>query len=368
MRIADVRLRAVHVNHRGNWVFVQVETDRGLVGTGEASHSTDDPALAATIARLRPRLIGRETSEIEALFAELARPNAGKVVWTAFSAIEQALWDVAGQAAGVPVYQLLGGRCAPRLALYANVNRAAANRDPVAYAECAHQAVEAGFRAVKCAPFDNVSWKTLDDPEGRRALDRGLERVRRIREAIGDAIELSVDCHNRFDVPTAQRVARELAAFRLYWLEAPVPPWDPGPLLQVKAGLTTRLAAGEELLGRAAYRRHFESGALDVAMFDVKHTGGLLEGKKVAAFAETYGIAVSPHSPAGPVAAIAAGHLCATLPNFLTLEYAWGEVPWRLDLVNGAEQIRDGCLVLVERPGLGLSLNEDILSEHAIEL
>ncbi|HVC33012.1 MAG TPA: mandelate racemase/muconate lactonizing enzyme family protein [Chloroflexota bacterium] len=368
MQIRDVRVRAVHVNHRGNWVFVQVTTDAGLVGTGEASHSTDDRALAALVAALRPRLIGWDPFAIEALFAEIARPNAGMIAWTAFSAIEQALWDVAGQAAGVPVYQLLGGRCVPALRLYANVNRAAANREPAAYAECARQAVEDGFRAVKCAPFDDVSWTTLDHPDGRRAFDRGLERVRRVRAAIGDETELSVDCHNRFDVATARRVARELAPFRLYWLEAPVPPWDPEPLSQVKAGLDTRLAAGEELLGRAAFRPLFERHALDVAMFDVKHTGGLLEGKKIAAMAEAYGIAASPHSPAGPVAHLAAGHLCATLPNFLTLEYAWGEVPWRADLLNGAEQVRDGCLLLPEKPGLGLSLNENVLAEHAVEL
>ncbi len=368
MNISHLRARAVHVNHRGNWVFVQVETDVGLVGTGEASHSTDDHALVAAIAALRSRLIGRDPSEIEALFRQLARPNAGMAAWTAFSAIEQALWDLLGQAAKMPVYRLLGGRCVPTLHLYANVNRAAADRDPRAYADCARQAVDEGFRAVKCAPFDDVSWQTLDHPEGRRAFERGLERVRRVREAIGDDVELLVDCHNRFDVPTARRVARELAPLRLYWLEAPVPPWEPTALRQVKDGLDTRLAAGEELLGRTAFRPLLEARAVDVAMFDVKHTGGLLEAKKIAALAEAHGIAVSPHSPAGPVAHLAAAHLCATLPNFLTLEYAWGEVPWRADLVNGAEEIRDGCLILPERPGLGLTLNARVLAEHAIEL
>ncbi len=368
MNIADLTVHAVHVNHRGNWLFVRVRTDNGLVGHGEASHSTADHLLVATLARARSRLIGRDTSDLEALFLEMARPNAGMVAWTAFSAVEQALWDLAGQAAGAPVYQLLGGRCLPRIRLYANVNRAAANRDPLAYAERAREAVEAGFRAVKCAPFDDVSWKTLDDPEGRRAYERGLERVRRIREAIGDEVALSVDCHNRFDVPTARRAAKDLEPFRLYWLEAPVPPWDPAGLAQVKAGLNTRLVAGEELLGRAAYLPLLASRALDVIMFDVKHTGGLLESKKIAALAEAHQTPVSPHSPAGPVAHLAAAHLCATLPNFLNLEYAWGEAPWRNDLVGGAEDIRDGYLTLPEKPGLGLALDEKLLAAHAVEL
>jgi galactonate dehydratase len=365
VNIAEIRARTVRVNLRGDWVFVQVRTDNGLVGTGEASHSTDDRALIATLEALRSRLVGRDVSEVEALFQLVCRPDAGFVAWTAFSAVEQALWDLLGQAAGMPVYRMLGGRCVPRVRLYANVNRAARDRDPAAYAECASKAVAEGFTAVKCAPFDGVGWRTLDEPEGRRAYDRGLERVRRIRAAIGPETSLAVDCHNRFDVPTARRVARDLSALDLFWLEAPVPPWRPAALSDVRDGIPTRLAAGEELLGRSAFRSLLEAHGADVVMFDVKHTGGLLESKKIAAMAESYGIAVSPHSPAGPVASLAAAHLCATLPNFLTLEYAWGEVPWRSELVGGAEEIRDGCIVVPERPGLGLSLNERVLGEHA---
>ncbi len=368
MQITDIRLRAVHVNHRGNWLFVQVHTDAGLVGTGEASHPTDDRALAETLVRLRPRLIGLETTEIERLLNRFAHAQTGFITWTAISAIEQALWDVNGQAVGLPVYKMLGGQVNPRLRLYANVNRAAKNREPSSYAECAHAAVEQGFSAVKCAPFDEVSWWNLDYPEGRQAFEKGLERVQRIRAAIGDQVELSVDCHNRFDVPTARRVAKLLGPARLFWLEAPFPINNPVAYLQLKESLETRLAAGEELLGRVENRPFVETHAIDVLMFDVKHTGGLLEGKKIAALAEAFDVAVSPHSPAGPVAQIAAGHLCATLPNFLCLEYAWGEVPWRNDLVNGAEEIRDGCLVLSDRPGLGITLNEKVLAEHTIEL
>ena len=368
MQITDIRLRAVQVNHRGNWLFVQVHTDAGLIGTGEASHSTDDRALTETLVRLRPRLIGLDTTEIEGLFNRFARPQTGFITWTAISAIEQALWDLNGQAAGLPVYKLLGGKVNPRLRLYANVNRAAKNREPSSYAECAQAAVEKGFRAVKCAPFDDVSWRNLDYPEGRAAFDRGLERVRRIRAAIGDEIELSVDCHNRFDVPTARRVATLLGPSRLFWLEAPFRIDNPAPYLQLKATLDTRLAAGEELLGRVENRPFVETHAVDVLMFDIKHTGGLWEGKKIAALAETFDLAVSPHSPAGPVAQIAAGHLCATLTNFLCLEYAWGEVPWRNDLVNGGEEVREGCLVLSDQPGLGITLNEKVLTEYAIDL
>lgn len=364
MKITDVRTRVVRVNHRGNWVFVQVHADGGLVGTGEASHSTDDAALVATIGGLRDQLRGRDVSEIESLFRLVCPPNAGMVTWTAFSGIEQALWDLLGQAAGMPIHQLLGGRFVPRIPLYANVNRAARDRDPTAYAEQARKAVEEGFHAVKCAPFDDVGWRTLAEEDGRRAYDLGLERVRRIREAIGSRARLSVDCHNRFDVNTGRQVTRDLAQFDLYWLEAPVSPWNPSGLAEIRGRTRTRLAAGEELLGRASFRPLLDARAVDVIMFDVKHTGGLLESKKIAAMAETFDLAVSPHSPSGPVASLASAQLCATLPNFLVLEHAWGEVPWRADLVNGAEEIHDGHVILSDRPGLGLSLNDRILAEH----
>jgi galactonate dehydratase len=175
-------------------------------------------------------------------------------------------------------------------------------REPESYAEAAAAAVGEGFTAVKCAPFDGVHWSSLGEPAGRAALEAGLARVRAIRRAVGQEVDLLVDCHWRFDVPTAHRVAEELAAERLYWLEDPVGHDDPEQLREVRVRLGTRLAGGERLLGRGGFRELTERRAVDVVMPDLKHVGGILETKKIAALAEVHGVAVAPHSPAGPVA------------------------------------------------------------------
>jgi galactonate dehydratase len=366
VRIARVSTRAVRVNHRGDWVFVRVETDDGLVGWGEASHSGDDGATRRVVESLGRRAVDRSPFDVEAIVQPAEAVRRG-IVWSAAaSGLEQALWDVVGQAVGQPVHRLLGGRLRDSVRLYANVNRHVVDRAPAAYARAAASAVADGFTAVKCAPFDGVQWQTLDHPAGRSALRDGLARVRAIRQAVGPDVDLLVDCHWRFDVPSALRVAEELAPERLYWLEDPGPADDPVTLLQVKARLGTRLTAGERLLGRAGFAPLLQGHAVDVIMPDLKHVGGILEGKKIAAMAETHGVAVAPHSPAGPVATAAGAQLCATLPNFLILEHAWGEVPWRAGLVGG-EPIVAGEYVLTEKAGLGIELNERLLEEHSAD-
>jgi galactonate dehydratase len=366
VRVARVSTRAVRVNHRGDWLFVRVETDDGLVGWGESSHSGDDAATRLVVESLAGRAVGRSPFDVEAIVQPAEAVRRG-IVWSAAaSGLEHALWDVVGKAVGQPVHRLLGGRLRDRLRLYANVNRHVVDRAPAAHARAAAAAVEEGFTAVKCAPFDGVQWQTLDQPAGRAALRDGLERVRAIRRAVGAEVDLLVDCHWRFDVPTALRVAEELAAERLYWLEDPGPADDPVTLLQIKARLGTRLTGGERLLGRAGFLPLLQGHAVDVIMPDLKHVGGILEGKKIAAMAETHGLAVAPHSPAGPVATAAGAQLCATLPNFLLLEHAWGEVPWRAELVGG-EPIDGGEYVLSEKPGLGIEMSERLLDERSAD-
>ncbi len=363
MKIARVTTRAVRVNHRGDWIFVRVETDDGLVGWGEASHSGDDRAVRVAIETLGRRAVGRPPFDIEWITNPAATAARGMIASVAASGLEHALWDLIGKTTGQPVHNLLGGRLRDRVRLYANINRSVVDRSPDAYAAKAVDAVAEGFQAIKCAPFDGVEWSSIDDDSGRRALRLGLDRVRAIRRAIGPEIDLSVDCHGRFDVPTGRWVADQLVPERLYWFEEPIAGDDASSLLQIKPHVSTRLVGGENRIGREGFRDLLERHAVDAIMIDLKFVGGILEGKKIAAMAETYHVAVSPHSPAGPVASAAGAQLCATLPNFLVLEYAWGEVPWRADLVGG-ESIVDGYVVLSERPGLGIGMNERLLNEH----
>jgi galactonate dehydratase len=346
-----------HVRLPGGWVFVRLRTDDGLTGWGEASHSGDDALLRRAVDGLAPGLIGRSPFDIEALVQPAALAQRGRLQAGAASGVEQALWDLVGKALGQPLHNLLGGRVRDSIRLYANVNRAARDRDPLAYAGVALAARGEGFDAVKCAPFDDVRAPSIDPA----ALARGLARVRAVRAAIGSEPELLVDCHHRFDRPTALRVADELAPERLYWLEEPLPSDAPEPLAALRARLGLRLAGGEGLIGRVGFRDLVERRALDVAMFDVMWCGGVLEAKKIAAMAEAYDLAVSPHAAAGPVASAAAAQLAVTLPNCPIQEYAYGEVPWRSELVGG-EPIQDGRYRPDGRPGIGVEVDERVLA------
>jgi galactonate dehydratase len=374
MKIADVRVLGVRVNHRGDWIFVQVEADDGIVGLGEASHSGDDAALAFIVRRsLRPRLLGRDPSSVEAIWQDLAYTRLGSMVdgrllATAISGIEQALWDLNGRALGVPIHRLLGGAVRDRLRLYANVNRAVTDRSPAGFAAAGRAAASEGFTAVKLDPFDDVAWFKMDRVEAMAAVRRGIERVAAVREAIGPELELMVDCHSRFGRELAVRVAKELAALGVVWFEDPTEvPHDLDGLAAIRAAVDLPVITGELLFGRAAFWPLIQRGLVGTIMPDVKHCGGLWEGRKIAALAETARIMVSPHNPAGPVATLASAHLSAAIPNFSCLEYAWGEVPWRAALTAPSEPIADGHLSVPQTPGLGATLDEALLREHGFD-
>jgi galactonate dehydratase len=373
MKIVKLRVRAVRVNHRGNWLFVEVETDDGLLGLGEASHSGDDELLARLAARrLAPALQGRDPAAVEPLWRDLLEALGGTAIGrlqaTALSAVEQALWDLNGQALGVPVHRLLGGAQRDWLRLYANVNRAVTDRSPAGFAAAARAAVAEGFGAVKLAPFDGVQAWQLDRKETRLALAAGLERVAAVREAIGPAAELMVDCHGRFSRDLALLVARELEPLRLSWLEEPVLfEQDPDGLAALGPAILQPLAGGEHLFGRSGFAPLLQRRLVGTIMPDVKHCGGLWEARKIAALAETARTAVSPHNPAGPLATLASAHLSATLPNFSLLEYAWGETAWRPTLLDPPETIVAGHLKVPEAPGLGARLNEAVAAERGFD-
>ena len=372
MKIRDAQVLGVRVNHRGDWLFVRLETDDGLVGVGEASHGGDDAALARLVARtLGPALREGDPTAIEPLWHELVRLAGGgcalgRLEATAVSGVEQALWDLNARALGVPIHRLLGGALRDRIPLYANVNRAVTDRSPGGFAVATREAVEEGFRAVKLAPFDGVD-RTMTDPSDVR-VRAGIERVRAVRDGVGPDVVVMVDCHGRFNQEMAVRVARELGPIGLFWYEEPIRfEDDPDGLAEVSAAVDQPVAGGEHLFGRVAFWPLIERRAVATIMPDVKHCGGLWEGRKIAALAETAGLTVSPHNPSGPIAALVSAHLAATLPNFSHLEYAWGEVPWRASLTDPPEQILDGALVLPGGPGLGVTLDEATLAERGFD-
>lgn len=361
MRIKDIQTKIVHVTKRGDWLFVIVHADDSSTGIGEASHGRDDERVIQRVHELKSAIVGRDVFQIEDFHRRFYHEHESHSYHTAISGIEQALWDLVGKALKVPVHRLLGGSCRDKLRVYANINRATWDRTPKGYAQNALRAVEEGFTAIKCAPFDDVSARNVSSGSLNPAIRTGIERVRRIREAIGSDVELMVDCHSRFNTGMIIQTARELEDLHLFWLEDPIPLTDLSALLHVRNSVSMPLATGENLRTKHRFLELLATRAVDYILPDVKYVGGILELKKIAALAEAAGMPVTPHNPSGPVAAAASLQCMATVPNFAILEYAWGEVEWRSSLVNPPEQIMDGFIEVSHRPGLGIDLAEPMI-------
>ena len=375
MRITGLETVRLHVNHRGDWLHVRLHTDEGLTGTGEASHGGHHPARDhAVTAILRtqcaPTLVGRDPRDVVGATDALAYLVDGFAAATAVSACEHALWDLAGQAAGLPVCRMLGGPAPARIPLYANINRAVVARTPEAFATEARAAAAAGFSAVKCAPFDGMEQRRVQERAARARVRHGVACVAAIRAAVGADVEVMVDCHSAFDVPTAITVAGELHALGVRWFEEPVPTEDLDALLRVRPHvhrLGMELIGGELLFGVRGFAPYITGHLFDLVMPDVKHCGGIAPALAIAHLAAACGVAVAPHNPSGPVSMAASAHVAACLPGLRALEYAWGEVPWRAAAVTPAERIEGGSYILADEPGLGCALDPSLLAREAMD-
>jgi galactonate dehydratase len=353
------------------WLLVRLRTDAGLTGIGEASDAfgfanttkQDAMAMEAALRGFFQIVEGRSPLDIEA-YRQRGGPRAareGLVAATAFSAVEQALWDLAGKAFDVPTYALFGGRVRDRLPVYANINRATRPRTPDGFAATARAAVADGFRALKAAPWDGFPAPGSPAGEIAAAVDAGIAAVAAMRAAVGPDVELMVDCHSFFDVDLATDVASRLEPYALAWYEEPVAPDRVDDTVAIGERVAQPLAGGELLYGAAGFAPLSRRRAVDVIMPDVKHCGGLLELTRIAAMAEVDGVAVAPHNPSGPVSTAASVQVCAVLPNFRLLELQWGEVAWRGELLDPPERFVDGTIAVPEAPGFGVTLDEAVV-------
>jgi galactonate dehydratase len=375
-RVTGVELIPVRATQRTVWLFVRLHTDAGLVGLGEASdafgyaNTTAEQAqqMQAALRDFAALASGHSPLEI-ARFRQLGRARAaagGLVAATAFSAIEQALWDLSGRLLEQPVVNLLGGPLRERLPIYANLNRATQPRTPEGFAASARRAVAEGFRALKLAPFDGFDRGGSSDPASAPPLEVGIACVVAVREAIGSEVDLMVDAHSLFDVPLGIAVARRLEPQRLRWYEEPVAPELTQQTLEIKHAIRQSMAGGELLFGTEGFAPLCRERAVDVIMPDLKHCGGIRELLHIAALAELEGVAVAPHNPSGPVSTAASAQVCAALPNFAVLELQWGEVPWRSELTSPPELFSQGQLAVPRAPGFGVELDLRVARAHPV--
>ena len=350
MRITEVEVLPVKGRHwpRFPMVFVEVRTDSGIVGLGEALHYKTS-GLIESLNHAGQLLIGHDPSRIELHFETLLRLG---VNMAAISALETALWDILGQVAGQPLYNLLGGRCHDRVRVYVDGFFRGAQYREEEYAEKAAEAVAEGYTALKMDVDEPI-------PMGRR-FNRGLSAsdlrhcarmVESVRTTVGPDIDLAIDAHGAFDVPAAVRLGKALEHLDLLWIEDPLPMNNLDAMAQVAAAVETPICTGELLDTRFGFRELFERHAADIVMPDLARTGGVLEMKKIAAMADAHLIPVAPHNMVGPVATIASMHLCAATPNFLVLEYQLGDVEWIDELITRPVPIRDGHLEPYDGPG-----------------
>ena len=366
MKITAIRPVGVAVNERGDWVFLEVDTDEGITGLGEASHSGNDAKLFRYVTELETQLEGKDPSNINALRVLMQMHSSGRIRATAWSAVEQACQDIRGQHLCQPISALLGGTIRERVRLYANINRHVRERTATAFAKAAAKAAEEGFTAVKLAPFDEVE-ASIRSRSGRSAAWRkGVERARAVRSAVGPQVELAVDCHSRFDEEEALEVAEALEELELFWFEEPVPVDNLKGLSKLSGHIRQPLATAESLFGVESFAEVLEAGAADVLMPDVKHAGGIQESLQIGNLAKAHNVAFAPHNPSGPVATAASVHVSVCTEAFFILEFAWGEVDWRPSLLNPPEEVEDGHIRISDRPGLGHTLNTEMLQRRSI--
>lgn len=348
-----------------NWLFVKVETDEGVYGWGEAYTQLDRYRnIEQQVRGMGRYLVGRDPFNIKHFTSMVYNDFAGRRgamdLYCALSGIEQALWDIVGKKLDSSVYNLLGGACRSRIRVYANGWYGDA-KTPERYAEMAVETVKRGFTALKFDPFPGP-WRLFIDKADERAA---VANVRAVREAVGPEVDLLIEVHRRLAPMHAIRVARMMEEFKPFWYEEPVPSENIPALAEAKGKINIPVVTGEALYTKAAFREVFERRAADIINPDVCNCGGILELKEIAAMAEPYYIAVSPHNYNSTTIGLASTMQVATcIPNFLITEYFVNFEEVSREISVEPFTVEDGYIRIPTGPGLGLELKEEELLQR----
>lgn len=364
MKIAKIEVYRVRTS-RETWLWLSISTEDGFIGWGEFSQSGNDEATAQVVQSLSSQLVGKDPRNLLDCTADYANwhfppTRENRYVTTAWSGIDQALWDLRAQCFNLPLYQLLGGQADQPIALYANINRELnrnRGRSPEAHADCGQQALKQGFTFVKCAPFDEVT-----PTASLESINPGLERLEALVEKI-PTDRLAIDCHQRFH-------RRTLAAFLSTFLEQGNPFWIEDPVASAKEFRCARerypelqWAGGETTSGIPILVNQMQQQAYDVLMPDVKHCGGVSTLKTLIPLAEAMGRKISLHNPSGPISTAFSAHLTTLCRHPLPLEFGWEPTNERANCVSPAEPQLKGKYHLSDRPGIGVKPNPDFLQD-----
>jgi galactonate dehydratase len=386
VRIDRVRVDVVSMG-RANAIYVRIDTDSGITGTGETVLKRRDWSVAANLREIGEYLVGKDPLHIEDHFEKLYRDTfwvGGPLHSSGRSAVDIALWDIKGQDLGVPVHQLLGGPTRSEIPTYAHV---ACGASPEEFVANLRPLVERGYRAAKTGLPLFYGHKA--DPTVTRSgyfgtpgslgpslketeylptstFDRIAEWFGAARDAYGVDLELMVDCHGRLNLANSVRLSDALDPFRLMFIEEPLPPESAEEYSRLSARSVTPIAAGERLVTIYDVRPYLESAALGVLQCDVVNCGGFTGARKIAAMAEAYYVPFAPHNPNGPIATLAAAHFLSSIPNALILETVGSDADLAMfgEIVDHPPRIEGGVLTLSDRPGLGAALLPDVVERR----
>jgi galactonate dehydratase len=365
LQVTGVKTFLANPGQRKNLCFVKIDTDEGVHGWGECYTQSDrDVQVTAHVDQLTRYLVGRDPMHIkhfmQVVYDDFAGRRGAMDLYCAVSGIEQALWDIAGKRLGAPVHALLGGACRDRIRVYANGWYGGA-MTPDKLAEQACKVVEMGFTALKFDPVPGP-WRTFVGKEVERAA---VENVRAVREAIGPDVDILLDMHRRLAPMHATRIAREIERYRPFWYEEPVLAENLDALADTKRAINIPVVTGEELYTKFEFREVFEKRAADIINPDVCNVGGILELKEIAAMAEPYFVAVSPHNYNSTTVGLAATiQVSAHIPNFLITEYFVNMEDFGREVAINPFQVEDGYIRVPQDPGLGIDLDETALAGH----
>ena len=381
MKITRIRTAASKGHGKGGHVWVKIETDAGVTGIGECVHGGKQ--AIAIIHYLEERLIGRDPFAIDAIFEEMRRGHvfdggiAGALI-TALTAIDIALHDLKGKALGVPVYELLGGKFRDKVRVYADCQvEPGMNFDEIQ--QVVDHVLERGFTALKIdvdihayghhgTEMEGFTKDAFNMTAGQWEHERMVQLVDMVTTAAGRDIDVAADVHTRLDVPSAIRLARDLEPYHLMWLEEPVPAENVRAMREVKRSTTTPICAGENLYLAHGFRDLVEQQAVDIIMPDLPKCGGLAQGRRQAQMAELYYMAFAPHNVSSPIGTLASAHVCASVPNFLVLEFHWLHRDyWTTIIKEKTDIIKDGYIQMSDRPGIGVELDEEVARQYQVE-
>ena len=375
MKITAIETHVCHARMR-NWIFVKVLTDQpGLYGWGEATLEWHTRGVVGAIEDIAELVVGEDPTRIEHLWQMMYRQHFwhghGVVRATAIAGIDIALWDIAGKIAGLPLSKLWGGPVRDTIRTYCHLgggNMEDFYETSVAeakrFAELSQQAVEEGFTAMK-----TMAVPPTMPVEGLASVRAAEAAVAAMREAVGEEIDLMVDCHARPSPAMGLQFGKALEPYGLYFFEEPCWPESIDGLAMINAALTTPVATGERITHLSAFRDLFARRACEVCQLDLTHCGGFTEGRRIAALADAYRIALAPHNPQGPVSTAASLEFGFSQPGYIICETVHDDVPWRKDIVKEGFQVQpEGRLVLPnELPGLGIELDEEEIAKHPFE-